>query len=152
MNKVLTIAGSDSGGGSGIQADLKTILSLGGYGMSVVTAVTAQNTLGIQGMVPIAPEFVALQLESTLGDIGADCVKTGMLVNDMMMQYFPEIIDLNFTATMEADLDKIADTLVRVSQLVTDFPEIVELDINPLLVFPAGQGVLGLDMRLALKA
>ncbi len=81
MNKVLTIAGSDSGGGSGIQADLKTILSLGGYGMSVVTAVTAQNTLGIQGMIPIAPEFVALQLESTLGDIGADCVKTGMLVS-----------------------------------------------------------------------
>ncbi|MGB6066045.1 MAG: bifunctional hydroxymethylpyrimidine kinase/phosphomethylpyrimidine kinase [Desulfomonilaceae bacterium] len=81
MDKVLTIAGSDSGGGSGIQADLKTILSLGGYGMSVVTAVTAQNTLGIQGIVPIAPEFVALQLESTLGDIGADCVKTGMLVN-----------------------------------------------------------------------
>ncbi len=81
MDKVLTIAGSDSGGGSGIQADLKTILSLGGYGMSVVTAVTAQNTLGIQGIVPISPEFVALQLESTLGDIGADCVKTGMLVN-----------------------------------------------------------------------
>jgi len=51
-----------------------------------------------------------------------------------------------------SDLDKIADTLVCVSQLVTDFPEIVELDINPLLVFPVGQGVLGLDMRLALKA
>ena len=51
-----------------------------------------------------------------------------------------------------ADLDAVADTLVRISQLVTDFPEIVELDINPLLVFAAGQGVLGLDMRLALKA
>lgn len=92
MNKVLTIAGSDSGGGSGIQADLKTILSLGGYGMSVVTAVTAQNTLGIQGMVPIAPEFVALQLESTLGDIGADCVKTGMLVNAEVVSVVAEKI------------------------------------------------------------
>lgn len=92
MNKVLTIAGSDSGGGSGIQADLKTILSLGGYGMSVVTAVTAQNTLGIQGMVPIAPEFVALQLESTLGDIGADCVKTGMLVNAGIVRVVAEKI------------------------------------------------------------
>jgi acetyltransferase len=51
-----------------------------------------------------------------------------------------------------SDLEAIADTLVRVSQLVTDFPEIVEMDINPLLVFPAGQGALGLDMRLALKA
>jgi len=92
MNKVLTIAGSDSGGGSGIQADLKTILSLGGYGMSVVTAVTAQNTLGIQGMVPISPEFVALQLESTLGDIGADCVKTGMLVNSEIVRVVAEKI------------------------------------------------------------
>lgn len=92
MNKVLTIAGSDSGGGSGIQADLKTILSLGGYGMSVVTAVTAQNTLGIQGMIPIAPEFVALQLESTLGDIGADCVKTGMLVNAEVVSVVAEKI------------------------------------------------------------
>ncbi len=90
MNKVLTIAGSDSGGGSGIQADLKTILSLGGYGMSVVTAVTAQNTLGIQGMIPISPEFVALQLESTLGDIGADCVKTGMLVNEEIVRVVAE--------------------------------------------------------------
>lgn len=81
MRKILTIAGSDSGGGSGIQADLKTILSLGGYGMSVVTAVTAQNTLGVQRILPLSPDFVALQLESVLNDIGADAVKTGMLVN-----------------------------------------------------------------------
>jgi hydroxymethylpyrimidine/phosphomethylpyrimidine kinase len=81
MQKILTIAGSDSGGGSGIQGDLKTILSLGGYGMSVITAVTAQNTMGIQGIFPMDPDFVALQLESVLSDIGADAVKTGMLAN-----------------------------------------------------------------------
>jgi hydroxymethylpyrimidine/phosphomethylpyrimidine kinase len=81
MQKILTIAGSDSGGGSGIQGDLKTILSLGGYGMSVITAVTAQNTVGIQGIFPMNPDFVALQLESVLSDIGADAVKTGMLAN-----------------------------------------------------------------------
>jgi hydroxymethylpyrimidine kinase / phosphomethylpyrimidine kinase / thiamine-phosphate diphosphorylase len=81
MNKVLTIAGSDSGGGSGIQADIKTILSLGGYGMSVVTAITAQNTLGIRGIVPVPATFVEQQLCAVLDDIGADCVKTGMLVN-----------------------------------------------------------------------
>ena len=81
MNKVLTVAGSDSGGGAGVQADIKTILSLGGYGMSVVTAVTAQNTLGVQGVIPMEPEFVELQLESALGDIGADAVKIGMLFN-----------------------------------------------------------------------
>ncbi len=81
MRKILSIAGSDSGGGSGIQADLKTILSLGSYGMSVVTAITAQNTLGVQSVFPLDPKSVALQMESVLSDIGADSVKTGMLGN-----------------------------------------------------------------------
>ncbi len=81
MNKVLSIAGSDSGGGAGIQADLKTILSLGAYGMTVITAVTAQNTLGVSRLVAMEPEFVAEQMDAVLGDIGADCVKVGMLVN-----------------------------------------------------------------------
>jgi hydroxymethylpyrimidine kinase / phosphomethylpyrimidine kinase / thiamine-phosphate diphosphorylase len=81
MNKVLTIAGSDSGGGSGIQADLKTILSLGAYGMSVVTALTAQNTEGILGISPVSADFVALQLRAIFDDIGVDCIKTGMLCN-----------------------------------------------------------------------
>lgn len=81
LYKVLTIAGSDSSGGAGIQADLKTILSLGGYGASVVTAVTAQNTLGVQATELLDPKMVASQMDSVLGDIGADCVKTGMLGN-----------------------------------------------------------------------
>lgn len=85
MNKVLTIAGSDSGGGSGVQADLKTILSLGGYGMSVVTALTAQNTIGVQGMIPVNSAFVAMQLDSVLTDIGADAIKIGMLVNSKIV-------------------------------------------------------------------
>lgn len=93
MHKVLTIAGSDSGGGSGIQGDLKTILSLGGYGMSVVTALTAQNTLGIRGVIPVNSTFVALQLESVLSDIGADCVKTGMLVNARIVEVVAENMD-----------------------------------------------------------
>ena len=79
IKRVLTIAGSDSGGGAGIQADLKTFSAFGVYGMSVVTAVTAQNTVGINGMIPISPEFVSLQFESVLADIGMDGVKTGML-------------------------------------------------------------------------
>ncbi len=81
MHKVLTIAGSIPAEVPGIQADLKTILSLGGYGMSVVTAVTAQNTLGVQGVMALDPDFVALQLQAVLEDIGADCIKTGMLAN-----------------------------------------------------------------------
>ena len=77
--RVLTIAGSDSGGGAGIQADLKTITLLGGYGMSAVTALTAQNTLAVSGILEIPPEFVGQQLEAVLADIGADAAKTGML-------------------------------------------------------------------------
>ena len=77
--KALTIAGSDSGGGAGIQADLKTFMALGAYGTSVLTAVTAQNTLGVQGVVELPPEFVAQQFDSVLSDIGAHAAKTGML-------------------------------------------------------------------------
>ncbi len=90
MFKVLTIGGSDSSGGAGIQADIKTILSLGGYGMSVVTAVTAQNTLGVQGLMALEPDFVRLQLESVLSDIGSDCVKTGMMVNAEIVKVVSE--------------------------------------------------------------
>ncbi len=79
--KLLTIAGSDSGGGAGIQADLKTFSALGGYGMTVITALTAQNTMGVQGVYPVPPEFVEQQLDSVLGDIGVDAIKIGMLAN-----------------------------------------------------------------------
>jgi hydroxymethylpyrimidine/phosphomethylpyrimidine kinase len=77
--RVLTIAGSDSGGGAGIQADLKTITVLGGYGMSVITALTAQNTLGVQGIHDVPPAFVAAQFDAVAADIGIDAAKTGML-------------------------------------------------------------------------
>lgn len=77
----LTIAGSDSGGGAGIQADLKTFTVLRCYGMSVVTAITAQNTLGVQASSALDPELVRQQMDSVLGDIGADAAKTGMLAN-----------------------------------------------------------------------
>jgi len=81
MKRILTIAGSDSGGGAGIQADLKTITLLGGYGVSVLTALTAQNTLGVQAIHEVPAPFVKKQIESVLSDIGADAIKTGMLVN-----------------------------------------------------------------------
>lgn len=77
--RALTVAGSDSGGGAGIQADLKTFSALGCYGMSVITAVTAQNTVAVTGIHPIPPEIVGLQLDAVLDDIGADAVKIGML-------------------------------------------------------------------------
>jgi hydroxymethylpyrimidine/phosphomethylpyrimidine kinase len=77
--KVLTIAGSDSGGGAGIQADLKTISSLGCFGTSVITAITAQNTLGVTGIHPIPTVMIKKQLEAVLSDIGTDAVKIGMI-------------------------------------------------------------------------
>jgi hydroxymethylpyrimidine kinase/phosphomethylpyrimidine kinase len=81
MQRVLTIAGSDSGGGAGIQADLKAITLLGGYGMSVLTALTAQNTIGVQAIHEVPAHFVSTQIDSVLSDIGADAIKTGMLAN-----------------------------------------------------------------------
>jgi hydroxymethylpyrimidine/phosphomethylpyrimidine kinase len=77
--KALTIAGSDSGGGAGIQADLKTFSAFRVFGMSVITAVTAQNSLGVQGVESLPPAFVAQQLRSVLSDFGADAAKCGML-------------------------------------------------------------------------
>ncbi len=81
MKRALTIAGSDSGGGAGIQADLKTFAALGVYGTSALTAVTAQNTLGVTGVQELPPDMVASQIDAVVSDIGADAVKTGMLAN-----------------------------------------------------------------------
>ena len=75
----MTIAGSDSGGGAGIQADLKTFAALGVYGTSVLTAITAQNTQGVTGIHEVPVEMVRAQMEAVISDIGADAVKTGML-------------------------------------------------------------------------
>jgi hydroxymethylpyrimidine/phosphomethylpyrimidine kinase len=79
QGRVLVVAGSDSGGGAGIQADIKTITALGGYAATAITALTAQNTLGVFGILPIEPDFVGLQMDLVLSDIGADAIKTGML-------------------------------------------------------------------------
>jgi hydroxymethylpyrimidine/phosphomethylpyrimidine kinase len=77
--RVLVVAGSDSSGGAGVEADVKTITALGGYASTAVTALTAQSTHGVFGVIPTPPEFVELQMQLVLEDIGADAVKTGML-------------------------------------------------------------------------
>ena len=84
--KVLTIAGSDSGGGAGIQADLKVITALGGYAMSVITAITAQNTLGVTAIQDIDLAVIEAQIDAVLNDIGADSVKIGMLASPEIVQ------------------------------------------------------------------
>lgn len=79
MPRVLIIAGSDSGGGAGIQADIKTVTMLGGFAMTAITAVTAQNTLGVQHVQPLSADVVVAQIESVAADIGVDAIKIGML-------------------------------------------------------------------------
>ncbi|MGW0782703.1 bifunctional hydroxymethylpyrimidine kinase/phosphomethylpyrimidine kinase [Streptomyces sp. NPDC002913] len=90
--RVLTIAGSDSGGGAGIQADLKTMLALGAHGMSVLTAVTAQNSLGVQGAWEIPVEAVRAQYRSVVDDIGVQAVKTGMLASPALVTEVAELL------------------------------------------------------------
>src|SRR5215207_420323 len=84
--KALTIAGSDSGGGAGIQADLKTFAALGVYGSSVVTAITAQNTRGVFAIAEVPEEVIAIQIDVVLEDIGAGAIKTGMLASATIVE------------------------------------------------------------------
>jgi len=122
--RALTVAGSDSGGGAGIQADLKTFAAFDVYGMSVVTALTAQNTLGVQGVHYVEPAFVAQQLASVFDDFGSDAVKTGMLGSS-------EIIRTVATALRGR----------RARQIVVD----------PVMVAKGGQALIDEDAVLELK-
>jgi hydroxymethylpyrimidine/phosphomethylpyrimidine kinase len=106
---VLTIAGSDSGGGAGIQADLKTFSAIGCYGMSVITALTAQNTRGVTGIHAVPPSFAEEQLEAVFTDIGADAIKIGML-------YSAELIEVVAQQLNKYGQDKIVLDPVMVAQ------------------------------------
>ena len=102
----MTIAGSDSGGGAGVEADLKTFSALGVYGTCVVTAVTAQNTLGVYGIHPIPPDFVRRQIEAVMEDVGVDAAKTGMLYSGEVVMVVSEAID-------KYDLRVVVDPVLR---------------------------------------
>ena len=121
--KALTIAGSDSGGGAGIQADLKTFSAFRVFGMSVITAVTAQNSLGVQGVENLPPAFVALQLRSVLSDFGAGAAKCGMLSTAPIME--------------------------AVAATLADDP-IEKLVVDPVMVAKSGDALLQPDARQAL--
>ena len=123
--KALTIAGSDSGGGAGIQADLKTFSAFRVFGMSVITAVTAQNSLGVQGVENLPPAFVALQLRSVLSDFGAGAAKCGMLST--------------------------APIIEAVAATLADDP-VEKLVVDPVMVAKSGDALLQPDARQALIA
>ena len=91
--RVLIVAGSDSGGGAGIQADIKAVTMLGGYAASAITALTVQNTLGVTGVHLVPPGFVQAQMRAVLDDIGADAIKTGMLGDAAMVAAVADVIE-----------------------------------------------------------
>lgn len=93
VGRVLIIAGSDSGGGAGIQADIKTVTALGGYAATAVTAITVQDTLGVHGVHPVPLDVVEAQARAVLDDIGADAIKTGMLGSIEMVERVAAILD-----------------------------------------------------------
>lgn len=122
--RAMTIAGSDSGGGAGIQADLKTFAALGVFGTSAITALTAQNTCAVTAVVELAPEFVAAQIDAVVTDIGIDAAKTGMLAN---------------AAIIEAVAAKIREH--RIDHLVVD----------PVMIAKSGASLLRSDAVEALR-
>jgi hydroxymethylpyrimidine/phosphomethylpyrimidine kinase len=138
--RILIIAGSDSGGGAGIQADIKTVTMLGGHAMTAITALTAQNTLGVTGVMAVPPEFVVEQMEACISDIGVDAVKIGMIgspetvhaVADRLEHLaVPIVFDPVMVATsgsVLADGETIAafTRLMRMASVVT--PNIPELE------------------------
>lgn len=140
---ILTIAGSDSGGGAGVQADIKTVTALGLYASSVITAVTAQNTLGVQMVRPVAPELLTAQLDSVFSDLMPQAVKIGMLgtkdailtVEDRIKYYSPDhiVLDPVMVSTSgkrlldEEALAALSENLIPLASLVT--PNIPEAEV-----------------------
>ena len=121
--RVLIIAGSDSGGGAGIQADIKTVTALEGFAMTAITALTAQNTLGVQDIFPVPAVFVARQMISVLDDLGADAIKTGMLPS--------------------------ADVIMAVSDVLGRYP-VLSCVVDPVMVASSGASLMGDDAAGAL--
>ena len=107
IGRVLIIAGSDSSGGAGIQADIKTTTMLGGYAATAITALTAQNTLGVHGVYDVAPDFVAEQIRVVLDDVGADAIKIGMLATPEIIIAVADAIDAEIAKGVPLVLDPV---------------------------------------------
>jgi hydroxymethylpyrimidine/phosphomethylpyrimidine kinase len=172
LGRVLVVAGSDSGGGAGIQADIKTISMLDAYAATAVTALTAQNTEGVFGVLPIPPEFIRRQIEVVLDDIGADAIKTGMLHDTAAIEAIVAVLQSHAAATpivvdpvmvakggarlIEPDaIEALRRLLIARAEIVT--PNLPEAEIlcgttigNIAEMQAAGEGLLKLGCRAAL--
>jgi hydroxymethylpyrimidine/phosphomethylpyrimidine kinase len=160
--RVLAIAGSDSGGGAGIQADLKTMLALGAHGMTVICAVTAQNSVGVQGYWELPPEAVLAQLDSVLGDIGAQAIKTGMLASAEIVRTVsgrlsevdaPVVVDPvavskhGDSLLSDGALEAIKSELLPLATVVT--PNLLEAELLTGLAITDEQGMLAAAREIA---
>jgi hydroxymethylpyrimidine/phosphomethylpyrimidine kinase len=169
--RALTIAGSDSGGGAGIQADLKTFAALDVYGMSVITALTAQNTVGVHGVHVVPADFVRAQLDAVVGDLGVDAAKTGMLATPEVIKAVAEGVRAHGIRTLVVDpvcaskhgdplladdaLDALRDEILPLAEVAT--PNLGEIrlltgvDVRSVADLPAAaEALLGLGPRWAL--
>ena len=141
ITRILIIAGSDSGGGAGIQADIRTVTLLGGHAMTAITAITAQNTLGVQGVHAVPTEMVIQQMDSAIGDIGVDAVKIGMIgsadtavavadrlasLKDVPIVFDPVMVATSGAALADAPTIAAFERLMALATLVT--PNIPELE------------------------
>ena len=126
----LTIAGSDSGGGAGIQADLKTFFALGCHGMSAVTALTAQNTVGVSGIHEVPPEFVIAQIDAVASDIGVDAAKTGMLASAPIVEAVAKALEVHGIGLVVVDPVFVSKSRDRL--LATDAIEALKTRLLPL--------------------
>ena len=150
--RVLTIAGSDSGGGAGIQADIKSISANGCYAASVITALTAQNTLGVTAIHPVPVDFVAAQMDAVLGDIGADAVKIGMLFSPELIRTVAEGLRRHGARTVVLDPVMVAqsgDKLLQDEAIAALRSELIPMAtlITPNL--PEASVLLGRDIDTA---
>lgn len=162
MHTILIIAGSDSGGGAGIQADIKTAQAHGVFATTAITALTAQNTLGVQGVLATPAAFVKAQIDSVLSDIGADAIKTGMLANaeiiDAVASYdfaAPLVVDPVMVATsgdklLEDDAIVALKKLIAKANLVT--PNIPEAEILADMKIESEADMLAAAKRIDCKA
>lgn len=130
MKTALTIAGSDSSGGAGIQADLKTMLANGVYGMSAITALTAQNTMGVTGISEVTPEFLGQQIDAVFTDIFPDAVKTGMTANEKLIEVIAE--RLNFYEAKNIVVDPVMIATSGARLISENAVEILKQKLLPL--------------------
>jgi len=150
IGRALTIAGSDSGGGAGIQADLKTFQELQVYGMTAITAITAQNTLGIQAVYPMSPEAVQQQIEAVGSDIGVDAVKTGMLFSSEIIRVVSDQVCRFGWKHVVVDPVMIAkggSTLLQAEALRSLRAELIPLSYVVTPNIPEAEAITGLPIR-----